>query len=218
MPIWSEASLGPYAWEYKLPKPVKRMKLMDDGYRNLGNPQSLPLEDSPAVENELASSVVSKGFVFQDSYLQHDDLAKLPRSMDMFRKIELDPYISLQLPSPGATAGRVLRHSASLFEDLLKKTSQWPLNLALHMMHAYDGITVVGVTNTPKTNLRKWWWFLPLPTHMDRLSWKLLWLTVLVVSRLHSNTFLANVSECLNADTDSAMSIRLAWNVCNWKF
>jgi hypothetical protein len=53
---------------------------------------------------------------------------------------------------------------------------------------------------------------------MDRLSWKLLWLTVLVVSRLHSNTFLANVSECLSADTDSAMSIRLAWNVCNWKF
>lgn len=133
MPIWSEASLGPYAWEYKLPKPVKRMKLMDDGYRNLGNPQSLPLEDSPAVENELASSVVSKGFVFQDSYLQHDDLAKLPRSMDMFRKIELDPYISLQLPSPGATAGRVLRHSASLFEDLLKKNK--PMTFKFGITH-----------------------------------------------------------------------------------
>lgn len=51
----------------------------------------------------------------------------------MFRKIELDPYISLQLPSPGATAGRVLRHSASLFEDLLKKNK--PMTFKFGITH-----------------------------------------------------------------------------------
>ena len=106
---------------------------MDDAYRNLENPQSLPVEDHPAVENELESLVVSKGLAFQDSYLQHDDLAKLPRSMDVFRKIELDPYISLKLPRPGATAGVVLRHSAFLFEDLLKKNK--PMSFKFGITH-----------------------------------------------------------------------------------
>ena len=120
--VLPKASQGPYAWEYNLPKHVKRMKVRGgDGHMDLGNPQSLPLEGSTAVSDEVGCHVLSKGLDFQRSYLQHEDLAKLPRSEDVFTKIHLDPCIQLSLPKPGATAGVVLRHSVRQFELLLQQ-------------------------------------------------------------------------------------------------
>ena len=56
--------------------------------------------------------------VWKDLFLLHDELKHLPRSLDVFRKVEGNPALSLQLPKPGVTAGRVLEHAAQVFTKL----------------------------------------------------------------------------------------------------
>ena len=85
--------------------------------------QHLPLECTKE-KNPYAKDCdrkLAEPFSWEDCYLKHDDLKILPRSQDVFRKIELDPRLSLLLPKPGANAGRVLEHATKTFEALLSK-------------------------------------------------------------------------------------------------
>ena len=111
----SKDSLGPFAWQFT---PNKRLRSTANTVvpENVGC-SLLPVQcDKPAACG--TDPVNSK---WKDSYLGHPDLANLPRSMDVFRKIERDVNLSLQLPRAGSTPGRVLQHSVSLFEALLSK-------------------------------------------------------------------------------------------------
>ena len=110
----SEASLGPYAWESTLSAP-KKMRRHEPATTNL---QNLPVQEDAS--GETMGRVVSTP-MFKDVFLEHEELAALPRSQNVFRKIELDSYVSLRLPKPNATAGTVLKHSCQVFEQLLQK-------------------------------------------------------------------------------------------------
>ena len=115
----SKASLGPYAWQYNR---AKKMKLTHGNTMD-PNPENLPVANL-ATNTSSASTrklVVSEGMTFKDTYLQHDDVASLARSQDVFRRRELDPCMSLRLPKPGSTAGTVLKHCSQVFENLLEK-------------------------------------------------------------------------------------------------
>lgn len=109
--VLSKASLGPYAWQSNR---VKKLRLRHPGSEP--NPEHLPVETRKHTGDQL----VSQGVAWEDAYLRHPDLALLPRSRDVFRKIEGDPCLSLKLPPPRATAGGVLRHAICIFEKLLK--------------------------------------------------------------------------------------------------
>ena len=121
----SEASLGPYAWEYK---PAKKMKFSDLDTVD-PNPENLPVTSCAQTGKRL----VSEGLKFQDTYLQNADVANLHRSQYVFRRIELDPCMSLKLAKPGSTAGTVLKHCALVFEDLFEK--QKPMTFKFGISH-----------------------------------------------------------------------------------
>lgn len=80
--------------------------------------RNLPLEGDHSDEKELETNELKLRPVFEDHYMQYDDLRNLPRSRDVFRKIETDPVLRIQLPRPAATAGKVLEHSINTFERL----------------------------------------------------------------------------------------------------
>ena len=79
--------------------------------------QHLPL----AVDHSVHARPTSDRSLWQDSYLEHEELRNLSRSQDVFRKIEMDAALSMTLPKPGATAGRILDHSIQFFEKLVSK-------------------------------------------------------------------------------------------------
>lgn len=121
--VTSEASLGPYAWQRDLTNPpVKRLKCIASGKpkdkSEKGLFDVLPLEHDTTGVDRFDTSDTS---VWEDRYLQLPDLIHLQRSQDVFRKIELDPALSLNLPKAAATAGRVLQHSVELFDKLHAK-------------------------------------------------------------------------------------------------
>ena len=127
--LTSKASLGPYAWQYK---PVKRLKSSGGNAIDV-NHNCLPLQVPSAGGDGPSGCDLTTSQAFQDCYLQYDDLAKLPRAQDMFRKVELDPVISVKLPKPGATAGVVLQHAVNLFENLLEKNK--PMTFKFGITH-----------------------------------------------------------------------------------
>lgn len=127
--IYTEASLGPYAWQYKQEKHVRCIHRAKGG----PNPENLPLQGSARVGDDVRGHVLSQSMVWKDIYLQHDDLAGLPRSQDVFRKIEQDPCLSLDIPKPRATAGGVLQHSINLFEKLLEANK--PMSFKFGITH-----------------------------------------------------------------------------------
>lgn len=59
--------------------------------------------------------------ITKDLYIEYDDLRDLPRSVETFRKIDRHPSLSLMLPKPAATAGRVLEHAAEKFTQMLRR-------------------------------------------------------------------------------------------------
>jgi hypothetical protein len=99
--------LGPYAWQYK---PAKRLKCSHPEVSD-PNPSSLPLQGTEPIGGEPEQQPVSEPMTFRDDYMRHRDLVGLPRSQDAFRKIELDPNLSMNLPRPNANAGAVLDHA-----------------------------------------------------------------------------------------------------------
>ena len=125
----SEASLGPYAWQYNGTKKLK----LSHGNATDPNPENLPVANPATRSAPPGKRVVSEGVMFKDTYLQYDDVASLPRSQDVFRRIELDPCMGLRLPKPGSTAGTVLKHCAQVFEDLLRKNK--PMTFKFGISH-----------------------------------------------------------------------------------
>ena len=116
-----EASLGPYAWERPAIKQVRSTALQPaaNGPQGLIC-QHLPLESDFRPESKLSSDLVPEPR-WEDRYLEHDDLKNLQRSKEVFRKIEMDPCLSLCLPKPGVNAGRVLDHGIQTFQNLHSK-------------------------------------------------------------------------------------------------
>ena len=114
----SKASLGPYAWQHNTMK-RKRSRSRDVMEPNA---RHLPIQAGKHVRALPTSSQhVDSGLsTWKDLYLQYDELVPLQRSQDVFRKVEADPCLSLNLPKPRATAGAVLQHSARVFEKLLE--------------------------------------------------------------------------------------------------
>ena len=66
-------------------------------------------------------------------YLQDPELRNLDRTVEVFEKIEMEPHMSFKLPKPGATAGCVLEHGATVFEALHKKHS--PMTFKFGITH-----------------------------------------------------------------------------------
>ena len=113
-----EASLGPYAWQSR---PLKRVRSnakpsIDPVQQEGCNLQHLPLESEEQRGDVVKPSIPLR--VWEDRYLLHPELANLPRAKEVFRKIECDHSLSLMLPKPGVTPGRVLEHCVEVFEKL----------------------------------------------------------------------------------------------------
>ena len=90
----SKASLGPFPW------------------------------DSSSQESPRCSSVAPKAATGTldsrarwASYLSKD-LQQLPRTWEVFEKIEADKVLSYRLPPPASTAGKILRHATAVFEGV----------------------------------------------------------------------------------------------------
>lgn len=107
----------PYAWQHNR---VKKLRITHPAVDTA--PNYLPLESTKHVRAcPCLGGHGNSEVMWKDCYLQHEDLAGLSRSQDVFRKIEVDPYLSMNLPKPKATAGAVLRHCVQVFERLLEK-------------------------------------------------------------------------------------------------
>lgn len=119
-----EASLGPYAWERPAIKQVRSTAVQPAA----NGPQELickhlPLESDFRPKSKPSSDLVPEPGYWEDRYLEHEDLKNLQRSKEVFRKIEMDPCLSLCLPKPGVSAGRVLEHGIQTFEKIFTKTT-----------------------------------------------------------------------------------------------
>lgn len=123
--LLSKASLGPYAWQHK---PTKRLRSMavpsKPEEERCEQHNLLPLED----ENQTRGKT---GHCTHHWWKLYPDLRNLPRSDDVFQKIEQHPCLSLQLPKAGATAGQVLDHANVLFERLQKKHQPWTFKFGI---------------------------------------------------------------------------------------
>lgn len=106
--------MGPFPWERK-PKRLRSCALAGPKNEEF---QHLPLESDP-LDKPIGTSGLNTLLDYEDQYLRYGDLKSLPRSQDVFRKIEKDPILSLRLPRPDATAGKVLEHACCTFERLL---------------------------------------------------------------------------------------------------
>ena len=131
--VISKASLGPYAWECP---PVKRLRstamVTTHSHRDESLCQHLPLE----TQNQDVAVPTLFGLgshVWEDTYLRDPDLRSLPRSQSVFRQIEVDPRLSMKLPMPGVTSGRVLEHAIRTFENLLTKNK--PMSFKFGITH-----------------------------------------------------------------------------------
>ncbi|CAK9051425.1 Uncharacterized protein SCF082_LOCUS28225 [Durusdinium trenchii] len=91
-----EDELAPFPWPCKS---VKRVRSSTHGHTDWSHLlyRNLPLE----VEKKRANHGSQSSLAWKDDYLQHDDLKNLPRSRDVFHKIEVDPELTMELPKPG---------------------------------------------------------------------------------------------------------------------
>ena len=88
-----QASLGPFPWPLAAQGPTQRLHLEASGTNTS--------DDKPKWAKCLSMEVL-----------------KLPRTMDIFQKIEADRFLSYRLPSPKASAGAILHHAAAVFDGL----------------------------------------------------------------------------------------------------
>ena len=123
--------MGPFPWERKSSKRLRSSgEIPADP--NAVEFQHLPLE-SDSRDKQRHTSGLNTVLGYEDRFLQYGDLKSLPRSMDVFRKIERDPILSLRLPRPDATAGRVLEHACCTFERLLSDNK--PMSFKFGITH-----------------------------------------------------------------------------------
>ena len=95
----AKASLGPYAWERRDAAKVVHAKRF----------------------HNTEATVYSNKRVKVMDWKDDEGLNGLPRAWDVFSLIDNDPLLSYRLPTPGATAGRVLKHAYSVFERLQRE-------------------------------------------------------------------------------------------------
>lgn len=124
----SKDELAPFPWPCKS---VKRVRSSTHGHTDWSHLlyRNLPLE----VEKKRANHGSQSSLAWKDDYLQHDDLKNLPRSRDVFHKIEVDPELTMELPKPGSNAGRILEHAVRVFEQLVSKLQ--PLTFKFGITH-----------------------------------------------------------------------------------
>ncbi len=108
-----------------------------------GGLEHLPVVGENQCDDRFGGRCLPDSTLWKDQYLQYDDLKNLPRSMDVFRKIERDPVLSLNLAKPGMTAGRILAHAVAFFEKL------WSQN---HPMTFKFGVTHDAAVRWHNTN------------------------------------------------------------------
>ena len=130
----SKASLGPYAWQHR---PVKRLRANAIVTTN-ASPQragfaNLPLERDTHQHDMKKSDEQSAESIWEDSYLRHADLRYLPRSHDVFRKIEKEVCLELVLPKPGSNAGGVLQHAIKTLDGMISKNK--PVTFKIGITH-----------------------------------------------------------------------------------
>lgn len=101
----NQASLGPYAWEKMYPLPSRSSG--EFSAQCQGIPKKHKCEDL--------------------------EINSLPRSQDVFARIYSDPCITCRLPTPGSTAGAVLRHAVTVFESLHAR--QQPMTFKFGFTH-----------------------------------------------------------------------------------
>ena len=82
--------------------------------------------NDPPLQRVRSSAVglpkkVPSGLGLDSVFLHHPELEHLPRSNDVFTKIDRDPILSYGLPPPKSTAGKVLEHASAVFTSLLRK-------------------------------------------------------------------------------------------------
>lgn len=112
--------MGPYAWEHT--RPVKRLRSnAKDPLEHSVVKLHLPLEAEERHRKRHSHNGMGGSSLCKSPYIEHDDLKDLPRSMEVFRKIEGNPSLTLMLPKPAATAGRVLEHAAERFTQMLRR-------------------------------------------------------------------------------------------------
>ena len=112
--------MGPYAWEHT--RPVKRLRSnAKDPLEHSVVKLHLPLEAEERHRKKHSHNGMGGSSLCKSPYIEHDDLKDLPRSMEVFRKIEGNPSLTLMLPKPAATAGRVLEHAAERFTQMLRR-------------------------------------------------------------------------------------------------
>ena len=103
--------MGPYAWEYNFnsfqhSRTSSKRKLSDDA-------EWLP---SGKAKENISPSLVDPNR--HDGCIVPMELQDMHRSAEVFEQIHLNKSLSLMLPLGGATAGRILEHSAKVFKSL----------------------------------------------------------------------------------------------------
>lgn len=125
----NEASMGPYAWEYNYNRfqpsrtSSKRKTSDDDEW----------LRSNRAKENMTPS--VADG-TRHTGYIVPMELQDMQRSADVFEQIHSNTSLTLMLPRGGATAGRILEHSAKVFKNLEAQHS--PMTFKFGITHNPD--------------------------------------------------------------------------------
>ena len=115
--------MGPYAWEKTMENKMI-LPLHPDGTRCIQKEPS---------RSTLCNNVQSTNVVRSRGCLLPDDIKDLPRSADVFRRMDQDPVLSYRLPGPRATAGKVLEHACSTFQSLMR---QWqPITFKFGITH-----------------------------------------------------------------------------------
>ena len=102
-----QASDGPYAWEH----------------RSVGKEAVKMLSRELPTPSSKSSSCTKTRMNPRDLVQQLQHLKYLPRTEEVFTKIQEDPYLSCKLPGPNDTAGAILQHAMTTFEHLRSRES-----------------------------------------------------------------------------------------------
>lgn len=154
--------MGPYAWQTALDShnDFQNKKQVAKGKCVVSH--GAPLQHDVGTKRARVDTYQSASI---PPYLQHEDLRKCSRTVEVFEKIMKEPHMSISLPRPGATAGRVLEHTAKVFEGLSKKFSPMTFKFGIthdpvfrwyhvpygykHTIEKFDRMVVVYAASNP---------------------------------------------------------------------
>jgi hypothetical protein len=121
--------LRPYAWQRIPREPVEaRIHQTIRHVDSIGG-QNLDLKQrSRSPPQSRGTSLDAKFRPFLDEHL-----LSLSRTADVFQRIGEEKHMVCKLPKPGQTAGRVLRHSESVFQNLMDRN--YPMTFKFGITH-----------------------------------------------------------------------------------